>query len=64
MKTIEDATAYVTRAIEANGTDIASRDEYDVEAIVNELCDLAGSWDFDAVEHDTFWEVVARHDVS
>lgn len=64
MKTDWDATAYVIEAIEANGTDIASRDEYDVEAIVDELYDLVGSYDFDTVEHDTFWEIVARHDIS
>lgn len=58
----QEATEYVARAIEANGTDVASRDEYDMEAIVSELYIMAGgTWDMARVDEDTFWQVVERH---
>lgn len=56
--TDRDAREYVVRAIEAGE---ASAGEFDVDAIVAELYDRAGGYDFDVLEHDDFWEVVARH---
>lgn len=56
------ATEYVARAIEANGTDVASRGDFDITAIVDELYIMAGgSWDVSRVDDDVFWQTVERH---
>lgn len=61
MQTKEDAIQFVTTAIEGHGTEVASTQDYDLEAIVIELRDVAGSWDLSLVEHGKFWEVVEQH---
>jgi hypothetical protein len=63
-KTRDDAARYVTEAIEANGKDVASAKEFDLEAIIDELREIVGDWDFDKAEEDTFWSVVQKHDSS
>lgn len=60
MKTRADAREYLITAIEAGA---ASHEEYDVEAILDEIFhgDLAPGWDLDLVEVETFWTLVAKH---
>lgn len=65
-------TSYTTRdeaiqreivaAIEANGTDVAVADEFDVDAIADEVLDTDGQgrW-YVAVDDDEFWRAVERH---
>lgn len=66
--TARDARDYVLAAIAATGRRMPDGDavraveaECNIDAIVSELHDLAGGWDFDKVDHDTFWQVIARH---
>lgn len=60
VKTRADAREYVITAIEAGA---ASQEEYDIEAILDEIFhgDLAPGWDLDLVEVETFWTLVAKH---
>jgi hypothetical protein len=51
----------VITAIEANGTDVASRGEFDIDAIVDDIHAATGDYAVDAVGHDEFWAIVARH---
>ncbi|WP_280465998.1 hypothetical protein [Nocardia brasiliensis] len=46
MYTSHDAARQVVAAIEANGTDVASRDDYNIDAIVRDLYDAWGTFDF------------------
>ncbi|NNH73077.1 hypothetical protein HLB23_24985 [Nocardia uniformis] len=55
----ESATAYVIAALEAKGT--ASRDDFDVSAIVARTHALSETWDFDSVHSETFWKIAAVH---
>jgi hypothetical protein len=57
--TSESATAYVVAALEAKGT--ATRDDFDVPAIVAATHAIAESWDFDYLERTTFWGIAATH---
>lgn len=59
ITTDRDARNYVIMAIE-NGA--ATADEYDIDAIVTELRQIADGWNFDSIDHDTFWAVVAKHE--
>lgn len=61
LQTNTDARQYVTTAIESNGTDVASRDEYDLDKIMAELHELAGGWNVAEVDHDAFWTVIERN---
>lgn len=63
-KTRADAENYVITAIEANGVDVASREEFNLEAIIDELRERVGDWDFDNVDEHFFWETVKKHDNS
>lgn len=58
--TDRDARQYVTDAIEASG--IATAAEYDLDAILTALYDMAGGWGFSRVEADPFWQVVADNE--
>lgn len=37
--------------------------EYDIEAIAQELADLTDGSDIDAIDSETYWAVVARHEL-
>ncbi|MEU7628799.1 hypothetical protein AB0C34_02285 [Nocardia sp. NPDC049220] len=56
--TWEMATAYVIEMLEAKGT--ATRDDFDVPAIVAESHAVANGWNFRAIEGGTFWKIAAR----
>ncbi|WP_431971876.1 hypothetical protein [Nocardia sp. bgisy134] len=56
-ETWESATAYVIAALEGKGT--ATRDDFDVPAIVAATRDIAESWDFRIIEDATFWRIAA-----
>lgn len=56
-ETCESATAYVIAALEAKGT--ATREDFDVPAIVAATRDIADSWDFGSIETSTFWRIAA-----
>ncbi|MEV0028282.1 hypothetical protein [Nocardia sp. NPDC050793] len=56
-ETCESATAYVIAALEAKGT--ATRDDFDVPAIVAATRGITESWDFQAIEDATFWRIAA-----
>jgi len=55
----ESATAYVVAALEAKGT--ATRDDFDVPAIVAASHDIAESWDFRSIDGTTFWRIAANY---
>lgn len=57
--TMESATAYVIAALEAKGT--ATRDDFDVPAIVARTHALTETWDFDKVHRGIFWKIAAVH---
>lgn len=58
---IQDAVAYITTALEAGpGVDNAAA-EFDLEAIASDLYDVAGSYDVDTVDAETFWSIIERH---
>jgi len=59
--TNRDARQYVMQAIEANGQDVASAWDFDVDAIVDDLYGLAGGWDFSVLDAGAFWRVVGAH---
>lgn len=59
MQTCESATAYVIAALEAKGT--ATRDDFDVPAIVTSVQSVIDSWDFEIVEPRTFWGIAASY---
>lgn len=65
-KTREDAARNVVETI-ANDrliTDDAARSEFDIEAIIADLQELTGDYDFDDIPTDRFMEIVAKHDNS
>ncbi|WP_068059213.1 hypothetical protein [Nocardia xishanensis] len=64
MHTNLDARNAVITAIEANGTDTASRDQYDIDAIVTEIHTATGGYDVDAIEPAEFWAIVERHQLA
>lgn len=60
MITSTDMRDFVIRSLDGR------EDEYDVDAIVDDLQAKYGTVDLDgdAVDHDTYWQIVARHDRS
>lgn len=70
IATHEDVEQDVITAIEANGTDVASRGEFDVDAIVNDLLDRSTptrqvtfpfAVTYDGLDDGEFWKIVAEH---
>ncbi|MEV0360725.1 hypothetical protein AB0H71_32175 [Nocardia sp. NPDC050697] len=59
MQTCESATAYVIAALEAKGT--ATREDFDVTAIVTSVQSVIDSWDFEILEPQTFWRIAASY---
>lgn len=55
----ESAIAYVVTAVEAKGT--ATRDDFNVPAIVAASRAIAESWDFGAMEKSLFWNIAASN---
>lgn len=53
----DSAVAYVIDAVESAGA--ASRDDFDVDSIVATGYILAESWDFEALEPETFWRIAS-----
>lgn len=62
MLTNADARHAVITAIEANGTDVAAADEYDLDAIVHAIHEATGAYDVEAMDPAAFWEIVERHE--
>lgn len=62
MKTRRDAEHYVTTAIESNGA--AKAEEFNLEAIIDELRDHVGDYTFADIDEDTFWNTIRKHDNS
>ncbi|NUS43522.1 MAG: hypothetical protein HOQ24_07535 [Mycobacteriaceae bacterium] len=54
----EVATAYVVAALETKGS--ASRDDFDVESIVDVSRVVADSWDFTTIDDEIFWRIASR----
>ncbi|WP_043738417.1 hypothetical protein [Nocardia asiatica] len=61
MHTNLDARNAVITAIEANGTDAASRDEFDIDAIVTEIRNLTGGYNVEAVTPEELWSIIEHH---
>ncbi|NUS43886.1 MAG: hypothetical protein HOQ24_09385 [Mycobacteriaceae bacterium] len=59
LYTVESATAYVINQLEAKGT--ASRNDFDVPAIVTVSHKIAGNWDFGSIDRTIFWKIAACH---
>ncbi|MEV6770135.1 hypothetical protein AB0N05_16075 [Nocardia sp. NPDC051030] len=55
--TAETATAFVITALEAKGT--ATREDFDIPAIVCTTYNLTQTWDFRAVDRSLFWNIAA-----
>lgn len=58
LDTRESATAFVINALEAKGA--ASRDDFNVGAIVTVSHAVAESWDFSTIDQTTFWRIAAQ----
>jgi hypothetical protein len=52
------ATEYVISALEATGT--ATRDDFNVDAIVVVAHVVAGSWDFRTIDPEIFWRIASE----
>ncbi|MBF6416962.1 hypothetical protein [Nocardia cyriacigeorgica] len=61
LYTDRDARHAIITAIEANGTDIARGDEFDITAIIEDVYAATGGYNVEAMEHDPFWAAVERH---
>ncbi|ATL69992.1 hypothetical protein [Nocardia terpenica] len=59
LDTLESATEYVIAELEAKGT--ATREDFDVHAIVATTRAIAESWDFRSIDRSTFWNIAAAH---
>ncbi|WP_019930513.1 hypothetical protein [Nocardia sp. BMG111209] len=59
LNTCESATAYVIAELEAKGT--ATREDFDVPAIVATTYAIAETWDFRALDRGTFWNIAASN---
>ena len=59
MHTDKTAREFVTSAIEASGA--AKADEYNLDALMDALYEIAGSWDMTSVETELFWETIKEH---
>ncbi|MFF0493397.1 hypothetical protein ACWDSJ_29110 [Nocardia sp. NPDC003482] len=57
--TCESATAYVIAELEAKGT--ATRDDFDVPAIVAASHAIVEGWDFADIDRGTFWSIAASN---
>ena len=64
MNTRNDATAYVITCIESGDAD---RADFNIDAIVDDLHDLTGSWDYasdvtnETIDPIDFWRIVENH---
>ncbi|MFJ1457425.1 hypothetical protein [Nocardia wallacei] len=59
LNTLETATEYVIAELEAKGT--ATRDDFDVQAIVSASHAIAESWDLRSLDRSTFWNIAASN---
>ncbi|WP_227983626.1 hypothetical protein [Nocardia spumae] len=59
LYTFETATQYVIAELEAKGT--ASREDFDVPAIVATSHAIAESWNLEALDRHTFWSIAASN---
>ncbi len=59
LYTFESATQYVIAELEAKGT--ASREDFDVPAIVATSHAIAESWDLQVLDRHTFWSIAASN---
>jgi hypothetical protein len=57
LDTVETATAYVIAELEAKGT--ATREDFDVTAIVAASHALCEGWDFRSIDGAVFWRLTA-----
>lgn len=55
------ATNAVIEAIEANGTDTANRDAFDIASIVTDVYALTGTYDMSDIAPMEFWSIVESH---
>lgn len=58
IKTDRDARDYLIQAIEAGD---AQAEEYDVDAILADMRELAGGWQFEVIDPETFWKVIEKN---
>lgn len=54
----ESATAFVIDAVEATGA--ASRQDFDIGAIVTVSHVIAECWDFSSMEQEIFWRIASQ----
>ncbi|WP_067885858.1 hypothetical protein [Nocardia vaccinii] len=59
LDTVQAATAYVIAELEAKGT--ATREDFDVAAIVAASHAISESWDFRAIDRTMFWRLAASN---
>ena len=57
LDTVETATAYVIAELEAKGT--ATREDFDVAAIVAASHVISEGWDFRSIDRTVFWGLAA-----
>lgn len=63
-KSYDDARRDVIETINNDALDTFAHEGYDVEAIIAELQQLTGDYDFDEIPTDRFMQIVAKHDHS
>jgi hypothetical protein len=54
--TDRDARQFVITSLDGRDND------FDIDRLINALHAEAGDWDFDAIPHDRYWEIVRQHD--
>ena len=59
LDTFETATQYVIAELEAKGT--ATREDFDVSAIVATSHAITEGWDFQVLDRHTFWSIAASN---
>ncbi|RBO82051.1 hypothetical protein [Nocardia puris] len=64
MHTNLTAREAVITAIESAGTDVATRDEYDIDGIVDAIYEATGGYDIDALDEGEFWGIIEDHDLA
>ena len=63
-KTRDDARRHVIESINDDRLSVSAHEEFDIEAIITELQELTGDYDFDDITTDQFMQIVLKHDNS
>ena len=63
-KNRDDARRHVIESINDDRLSVSAHEEFDIVAIITELQELTGDYDFDDITTDQFMQIVLKHDNS